>query len=219
MPLAACLPAPPLETLGLMEPSRGTGAFSSAEWVFALPTPGYRMLAEFGLGTGAVRRGRGARLRSRRGVDAARWFPEIARALGVLYLPRTVVDGEVCVLDAAGRSDPRLLHARALHPGHPPGTSPVVMCVRDVLVWDGRDVRSLPWRERRQLLQSLPLQDQASLKLARAVRAEGHWLYRQACALGHEAIHAHRADAPYVAGRSIAWLSIPVAAAMQELAA
>lgn len=217
MPLAHCLPAPTLESLRLMEPMPGSAPFSAAAWVFALPTPGYRMLAELGAETSATRRG--VRLRSRRGVDATRWFPEVARALAALHVPRTVVDGEVCVLDAAGRSDLQMLHARALHPGRPHGSSPVVMCLRDVLVWDGRDVRGLPWRERRQLLQSLPLQGTAALKLERAVRAEGHWLYRQAWALGHEAIHARRADAPYVAGRSLAWLSIPVAVATQGLAA
>ena len=221
MPLATCPPAPPLESLGLMEPMPCSAPFSAAAWVFALPTPGYRMLAELGPETSATRRRCGARLRSRRGVDATRWFSEVACALAALHVPRTVLDGEVCVLDAAGRSDPQLLHARALHPGRRPGTSPVVMSVRDVLVWDGRDVRGLPWRERRQLLQSLPLQGQATLKLERAVRAEGHWLYRQALALGHEAIHAHRADAPYEAGRSLDWLSIavPTAAQTQSLAA
>jgi hypothetical protein len=103
-----------MESLGLMEPMPGSAPFNGAAWVFALPTPGYRMLAEFGQDAAA-------RLRSRRGVDATRWFPEVACALAALEMARTVVDGEVCVLDAAGRSDLQLLHARALHPGHQPG--------------------------------------------------------------------------------------------------
>ncbi|WP_298231647.1 hypothetical protein [uncultured Azohydromonas sp.] len=213
MSLDNCPPAPPLEDLGLMEPMPGSEPFNAAAWVFALPTPGYRMLAEIGPETGATRRG--VRLRSRRGVDATRRFSEVARALAALRVARTVVDGEVCVLDAAGRSDLQSLHARALHPGHRPGTSPVVMSLRDVLVWEARDVRGLPWRERQQLLQSLPLQAGAALRLERTVRAEGHWLFRQALALGSEAIHAHRADAPYEAGRSLVWLSIPVPTATQ----
>jgi bifunctional non-homologous end joining protein LigD len=208
---ATCTPTPLLESLGLMEPSRGTVPFTSAAWVFALPTPGLRMLAEFGEG--------GARLRSRHGVDSARWFPEVGQALAALRMARTVVDGEICVLDAAGRSDLLLLHARALHPGHLPGTSPVVMCLRDVLVWQGQDVRGLPWRERQRRLERLPLHGHAALKLERTMHAEGTWLCRQARALGREAVHAHRADAPYVAGPSIAWLSIPVDTPVQDLAA
>jgi bifunctional non-homologous end joining protein LigD len=208
-----------VEHLGLMEPAPGSLPFSSAGWAFSLPATGYRMLAEFGAGVGEARGGLGARLRSRRGAEAARWFPEVARALAALSVPRTVVDGEVCVLDAAGRSDLALLHARALQPGRLPGTSPVVLCLRDVLVWEGRDVRALPWHERRQLLQTLPLQERPALKRECIVRAEGLWLYRQAQAIGHEAIHAHRADAPYVAGPSIAWVSIAVAAGAQDRAA
>jgi bifunctional non-homologous end joining protein LigD len=208
---ATCTPTPLLESLGLMEPSRGTVPFTSAAWVFALPTPGLRMLAEFGEG--------GARLRSRHGVDSARWFPEVGQALAALRMARTVVDGEICVLDAAGRSDLQRLHARALRPGHPPGTSPVVMCLRDVLVWRGEDVRALPWRERRRRLEGLSLQGQATLRLEHTMPAQGAWLCRQARALGREAIHAHHAAARYVAGPSIAWLSIPVDTPVQDLAA
>jgi bifunctional non-homologous end joining protein LigD len=194
-----------------MEPSRGSLPFTSAAWAFALPSPGYRMLAELGACTGAAWHRHGARLRSRRGVDASRWFPEVVQALSALPVGHTVVDGEVCVLDAAGRSDLQLLHARARQPGHALGTSAVVMCLQDVLVWDGRDVRGLPWRERRRLLEALPLPPSAVLRRQRVRRAEGVWLYRQAGALGRDAIHARRADAPYVAGPSIAWLSIAVA--------
>jgi bifunctional non-homologous end joining protein LigD len=202
-----------------MEPSRGTLPFTSAAWAFALPSPGYRMLAELGACTGAAGRGHGAQLRSRRGVDATRWFPEVVRALAALPVGHTVVDGELCVLDAAGRSDLQLLHVRALHPGQAPGTSAVVMYLQDVLVWDGRDVCGLPWRERRRLLETLPLPPSGALRRQRITCAEGVWLWRQAQALGRDAIHAYRMDAPYLAGPSIAWLSIAVAAPAQELAA
>ena len=218
MPLAACPPAPPVQTLGLMEPSRSATPFSGAGWAFALAPCGYRLLAEIGAGT-TRRAGRGVRLRSRRGVDATRWFAEVAHALAALNLEHAVLDGEVCVLDAAGRSDLQMLHARTLQPGRAGATSPVVMCLRDVLVWSDRDVRSLPWHERRQLLQSLPLQGHPALRLERVVRAEGLWLHKQAQALGHETLHAHRTDAPYVTGRSLAWLSIAVATQPQDLAA
>lgn len=196
MPLATCPAAPPFETLGLMEPSRSATPFTSAAWVFALPLTGYRMLAECGLGTGTTR-----------------WFPEVAQALAALRVGHTVVDGEVCVLDAAGRSDLQKLHERALRPSPEPLTSPAVMCLQDLLVWDGRDVRTLPWRERRRLLETLPLAGSAVLRLQRVTRAEGVWLCRQAWALGHEAIDARRTDAPYAAGPSIAWLRIAAAPA------
>lgn len=222
MPLATCLPAPPVQTLGFMDPSRVATPFSGAGWVFSFATPGYRMLAEFGGGgggLGATWHGLGSSLRSRRGVDATRWFPEVARALSTLGAQRTVVDGDVCVLDAAGRSDLPSLHARALHPGRMAGTSAVLLCLRDLLVWQGRDVRGLAWSARRQLLESLPLGDRPALRLQRVVRAEGRWLHRQAQALGHATLHAWLKDAPYVAGHSPAWVSIAVDAPAQPVAA
>lgn len=219
MLFATCPLAPPVQSLGFMEPGGTAMPFSGAAWMFALPTPGYRMLAEFGQGTGAALLGRGARLQSLRGVDATRRFPEVARALGALETEHTVVDGEVCVLDGAGRSDLGLLHARALYSGRLAGTSPVLMCLRDLLVWQGRDVRALPWVERRGLLEALALQGRPALRLQRVVRAEGLWLHRQAQALGHPSLHAQRKDAPYVAGCSAAWLSIAVDAPAPALAA
>ena len=219
MALATCLPAPPLETLELMEPGGGAAPFNGAAWTFALALPGYRMLAELGAGTDGG--ARGARLRSRHGVDATRWFPEVARALRALRLPgRAVLDGTLCVLDAAGRPDPQRLHERALHHGRRRDI-PVVLCLQDLLVWQGRDVRTLPWLERQQWLRGLPLHGQRALRLPRTVQGEGWWLWRQAQALGLDGVQAHRRDAPYVAGPSIGWLRIPCAApeASAELAA
>jgi ATP-dependent DNA ligase len=201
MPLSAPPPAPSLDALSLMERSRGAQPFSHAAWSFELPTPGYRMLAEFGTGR--------SRLVSSHHVDVTRWFPEVSQALGSLQVPRTVVDGDICVLDASGRSDLRLLHLRALRPGWRPGTSAVVLCVSDLLVCEGRDVRTLPWWERRLMLRTLPLEDQPLLRLQRALRSEGEWMYRQALALGRSALHAWRREAPYQAGRCADWLAIP----------
>lgn len=216
MPLETCAPAPAFESLGLMEPGHAGAPFNGARWAFALPLSGHRVLAAFGQGVrgNGVAAWPGCRLRSRRGVEAVRWFPEVARALAALRRPAlTVADGEICVLDADGRSNPALLHERSLQcPGRRPGGPPAVLVLRDLLVWEGRDVRTLPWTERRGLLCSLPLQDHPALRLQRCVEAEGLWLARQARALGHAAIEAFRHDAPYVAGPGIGWLRVPVAA-------
>ncbi|WP_198321088.1 hypothetical protein [Azohydromonas aeria] len=216
MPLETCPPAPALESLGLMEPGRAGEPFNGAGWAFALPLSGHRVLAAFGRGVrgDGVAAWPGCRLRSRRGVEAARWFPEVARALAALRRRApTVADGEICVLDPDGRSNPALLHERSLVPGRRPGTPPAVLVLRDLLVWEGRDVRSLPWSARRRLLAGLPRQEppRAALRLQRCVDGEGLWLARQAQALGHAAIDAFRHDAPYVAGPGIGWLSVPVA--------
>lgn len=73
---------------------------SSGGWLYE---NGYRVLAS----TGPA-----ARLKSRGGIDASAWFPEVTAAMAAMPAG-SVLDGEVCVLDDIGRSDFDRLHARA----------------------------------------------------------------------------------------------------------
>jgi len=82
IPLAETAPAP----------------FSDPEWIFELKYDGYRILAH--------RSPDGQpRLRSRNGHDLTATFPEIARALRSFPYDDLLLDGEVVVLDEAGRPD------------------------------------------------------------------------------------------------------------------
>jgi bifunctional non-homologous end joining protein LigD len=202
MPSAACLPAPELERIGLMQPARGGRPFTSAEWSFDLPLLGHRVLAEAD--------GERSRLLAPGGLDVSRRFPEVTAALRRLPPGRKVLDAELCVLDACGRNDPQRLHERALSLV-PQAADAVTLVLHDLLVLDGLDLRSWPWHARRLQLKRLPLDRAAVLRLQRALRNEGEWLYRQALALDRPLLHARRCDAPYVAGRSPAWLAIPCA--------
>jgi bifunctional non-homologous end joining protein LigD len=141
-------------------------------------------------------------------VDVSRWFPEVAEALAAIDAARTVLDGHVCVLDAAGRCDVRRLHERALQPGLLPGGTPVVLCVQDVLVHEGDDVRALPCWKRRRLLRGLLVDEGPVLRRQRSVVGQGEWLAEQARVLGRSALLAKRLDAPYRGGPSRSWLSI-----------
>ena len=77
------------------------------DWLYEIKYDGYRVLAS----TGST-----ARLKSRGGIDATAWFPEVAAA--VADMPSgSVLDGEVCVLDDLGRSNFDRLHARARRKG------------------------------------------------------------------------------------------------------
>jgi bifunctional non-homologous end joining protein LigD len=190
--------APPLDELRPMVYSVGRAPFTDAEWTFELKLNGHRMLAEFGGGP--------SRLRSPRGIDTTEWFPEVAEALGGLPLQRTVLDGQLCVLEGAGLGDMERLHRRSLKRGGTDGP-PVVYCIFDVLVHEGENVMWLPWSERRRRLSLLPLAGVPHLRLRRAVQAEGVWLQRQAQALGVVSMWAKRLDSVYTCGeRSPHWL-------------
>ena len=104
-------------------------------WIAELKHDGYRLLAEV--------HGASVALRTRGGADATRWYPELVAALTGLTPTRTVLDGEVCVLDDLGRSDFERLHARSQRRGWYRGADAVVFIAFDVLVHRGRDVRGL----------------------------------------------------------------------------
>jgi bifunctional non-homologous end joining protein LigD len=204
MMLPTLPPAPPLCELQPMEPCGPAAAFSDAAWAFELPTGGHRALLQFGGGPEV-------RLHSRGHVDITAWFPEVTalRALRAARCGRTVMDGELCVLDTCGRNDADRLHRRALQRGRPASPQDrASFCVRDLLVLNGRDLRMLPWSRRRQLLRSLHGLPGGWLRLPLPVDCRGEWLCRQARALGRSELLAFHRDAPYRGGRSGACLRI-----------
>lgn len=215
--LPALPAAPGLHELQPMDPCGPAAAFNHSAWSFELPAGGHRALLQFG-GGGPVQ------LHSRHHVDITAWFPEVTRCRPLRRAAagcgRTVLDGELCVLDACGRNDAQRLHRRALQRGLPAlPQDRAAFRVRDLLVLDDQDLRSLPWSSRRRLLRAwralhLPAGlEAAALRLPLRVDARGEWLWRQAVALGCTELLAFHRDAPYRGGRSGACLRIaaPVA--------
>ncbi|PVE77741.1 ATP-dependent DNA ligase [Microbacterium testaceum] len=104
--------------------------------------------------------GRRLRLRSRNGNDLTATYPELTGAdLGLGDLP-AVVDGEIVALDEQGRPSFPLLQKR-MNLAQPreiereAARAPVQLYLFDVLSAGGRDVASLPLRERRRALEQL----------------------------------------------------------------
>jgi bifunctional non-homologous end joining protein LigD len=198
--------APALAQLQPMEAAREALPFVDAAWAFQLrPCGGQRVLLELG-------GERGVCLHSAHHVDITPWFPEVVEAFEAWPGGRTVLDAELCVLDAVGRNDAQRLHARCLMRGWRHGADAAGLVVRDVLVHDGQDLRGWPWSRRRRLLCAMRL-DAARVHCARAVDGDGRWLHRQARALGGMDLLALRRQAPYRQGACADCLSIPAHAA------
>lgn len=199
--LAAAPASTDLRLLGLMQPVPGTRPFTRSGWSFELPLHGHRVLA--------IAAGEHSVLLTPGGLDVSRRFPEVLEALRALPPGRHGLDGELCVLDVGKRNDVHQLHERALARSWRPGMPEVTLVVLDVLMLRDEDLRPLPWRERRRAFKAAMAECAAPLRLQRTMPCEGDWLHRQAVALGRPWLHARRVDAPYVAGRSEDWLSIP----------
>ena len=133
--------AGPKTTASFIEPMLALSASSLPEgsvWECQLKLDGYRALA--------IKTGRHVQLRSRNDKDLGSRFPGVVAGLTALPT-ETVIDGEVVALDDSGKPSFNTLQNYAA--GHP-----IFYYVFDLLILEGRDLRSKPLSERRELLRS-----------------------------------------------------------------
>lgn len=105
------------------------------------------------------------------------------------------------VLDAGSKSD---YHAfrRAIK-----GSPKQLVCVTfDILMLDGKDLRSQTTLERRLALHTVVNGAPPSIQFSEAIQGGGRAFYEAAEEMGLEGIVSKRANAAYVSGRTRAWL-------------
>src|SRR5580692_1489417 len=114
--------------------------FDDPKWVFETKWDGFRLVAE--------KRGRAVTLWSRNGIDVSEKYAVLLPALQKIA-GSCVIDGELCALDAHGRSRFQLLQ-NALNE-----KATLLYVVFDALFVDGKDIRQKPLLERKTLLKAL----------------------------------------------------------------
>jgi bifunctional non-homologous end joining protein LigD len=186
----------------LAEPA--DAAFTKDGWLFELKLDGYRLIA-------AKRHGE-ALLLTRNGNDYTHVFPEVARAVKAIPLADCVVDGEVVVMDEAGKPSFARLQQRGRLTSPAEIRSAVVALPAtyfafDLLAFNGFDLRALPLAARKQLL-ARALPKIGAVRVLDHVATQGEQFLGSVTALGLEGIIAKRADSTYRGGRSAAWLKI-----------
>jgi bifunctional non-homologous end joining protein LigD len=167
--------------------------FTDPNWIFERKLDGIRCLAHRDDG-GTVR------LLSRTDRVMNGEYPELVAALEAEPCQDFVVDGEIVAFQDGITSFQRL-QRRAIE------RVPTFLYVFDLLRHDGRDVRSLPLRERKALLRRA-LRFQGPVRLGQHRNERGEELFREACQKGLEGLIAKRADSPYRPGRSRDWLKL-----------
>jgi bifunctional non-homologous end joining protein LigD len=193
-----------LDSVGLMLADTAEQAFSRKGWWFEPKLDGYRVLA--------AREEGEPRLVTRNRNDCSTSFPEILRAVAALPFERLVLDGEVVALDATGRPSFQRLQGRA-RLSRPPDirhaavNTPVTYYAFDLLGFEDFDLRPLPLSARKSILRRV-LPPVGPLRYLEHVEQEGEALYQEAARLGLEGVVAKKADSPYRAGRSPAWLKV-----------
>lgn len=126
----------------------------------ALPGGSMYELKWDGFRCALVRDGTVIRLWSRQGKDLTDHFPDVARAATAQVPSGTVLDGELVIWNG-DRLDFDLLQRRLVIRGKRAAAlaveHPASFVAFDVLAAGGRDMRPLPLRERRAILETLPL--------------------------------------------------------------
>ncbi|QPI24380.1 non-homologous end-joining DNA ligase [Sinorhizobium meliloti] len=170
------------------------------DWAYEVKWDGYRLAVH-------IEPGR-VRVLTRGGYDWTDRFPSIVDDARRLAVKTAILDGEAVVLDDKGRSDFGMLQ-RAL--GRLPSAveaGAIVFYAFDLLYLDGRDLRPLPLRERRRLLEPLVAGREGAVRLSEEVQADGGEFFRVACEHSLEGIIAKHIEKPYRSGRGEWWQKI-----------
>ena len=183
-------PAPlELPTIDVVRPVRRADAFDDAAWLFEPKFDGFR-------GVAYVTR-EGCELRSRNDNDFKR-FAGLANAIrDELEVREAIFDGEIVALDRYGR----ICFEDLMR-----GTGRLGYGVFDLLWLNGKDLRSLPLRRRKQLLDSALPNSTYSVTKVFSVEGEGVPLFAAVRKVNLEGIVAKRCDDPY--GPGTVWYKI-----------
>jgi bifunctional non-homologous end joining protein LigD len=152
-------------------------------------------------------------LRGRNGSDFTPRYPEVRELARSLGSRRIVLDGEIVAFDEEGRPSFERLQSR-MHLASDSAVRrrmrdiPATYVIFDLLYLDGHSTLSLPYEERRELLERLELEGPA-WRTPAYHRGEGKALLAATREHGIEGIVAKKLDCPYQPGtRASHWIKV-----------
>jgi bifunctional non-homologous end joining protein LigD len=165
--------------------------FDDKRWVFETKWDGFRLITE--------KRGHSVRMWSRNGVDVTTKYEVLLAALQKAE-GSCVIDGELCALDAHGRSHFQLLQ-NALNK-----KATLLYVVFDALFVGDKDIRKKPLLERKEMLKALLPRDPL-IRYSEHVAQFGKQEFAKAQRAHEEGVIAKRAAGLYYSGkRTREWL-------------
>ena len=179
----------PLAPTLVAEPPEGDA------WIHEIKHDGYRTIL-------VIDRGK-ATAYTRNGHDWTDRYPRIVRAAEKLACRSAVIDGELVIQDAEGRSDFEGLRAAIAREPHR-----LIFFAFDLLHLDGEDLRQRPLIERRAMLRRLlgRRKAHAPIQFSEHVVGSGGAFFAAVEGMGLEGIVSKRATSRYKSGPSRAWL-------------
>jgi bifunctional non-homologous end joining protein LigD len=167
------------------------------DWIFEIKFDGYRMLAR--VEGGAIQ------LVTRNGNDWTSRLPGLLEALRSMDLPDGWYDGEIIMPGKDVPADFQALQG-AFDSAR---TDQIVYYLFDLPYCAGQDLRDVPLRERRAVLQRIvERKPHANVRFSAVFEAPPEELLSSACRLGLEGVIAKRRDSAYVCRRSSDWIKL-----------
>jgi bifunctional non-homologous end joining protein LigD len=167
------------------------------EWLYELKYDGYRILAYL--------EERNVRLITRNGNDYTKQFQDIAYSLTDWAAGRTMVlDGEMVIADAEGRTDFQALQNYMRNPGN----KKLTYIVFDLLALDGADLRGHRLIDRKETLDALMKDSPENLYYSKHIRGNGKAGFLAACESNLEGLVGKKADSVYSGKRSGDWVKL-----------
>jgi bifunctional non-homologous end joining protein LigD len=169
---------------------------SGDEWLHELKFDGYRMLCRIDGGR--------VTFWSRNGKDWTDKFLNVVEAVRSLNLSSAILDGEIVIVDAQGRSSFQKLQ-RAMGKAV---TSGFVYQVFDLIYVDGFSLTQTPLKDRKDVLKSLMRSGNEVLRYSEHFQGNGDAFFKHACEYGIEGIVSKLANSPYESTRNRNWLKV-----------
>lgn len=179
-----------LRSIDLMLATSST-PFSRVGWIWEFKFDGWRALANK------------RQLITRNRNDCASSYPEVAKSLDKLA-GDFVIDGEICVVDESGIPQFEQMRLR----GNRDPSFQVNYYAFDLLFLNGEDLRGKPLDARKAALRRLIPPHHPHIGYVSHIDTEGEALFHAAVKMGMEGVVGKKIDAPYVGGRSRAWLKV-----------
>ena len=178
--------------------------FSNPDWLFEVKWDGVRGIAYLANGEVSVR--------SRASREISVEYPEIRDLADQLDATEAIIDGELVVLDSAGRSNFQKLQNRAgiRNPSQQLLESiPATYYAFDLVYCDGYDLRKVPLEKRKELLKQL-LRPNDHIRYSEHEIEKGKELYEAARQQSLEGIIGKKRDSAYVGQRTSLWLKFKI---------
>jgi len=185
--------SPQLATL-VKEPPSGD------EWLHELKFDGYRMLCR-------IDRGR-VTVWSRNGKNWTEKFQNVVEAVKSLKATSAMLDGEIVIVDAQGRSSFQKLQ-RAMGKATTTGFAYEVF---DLIYLDGFSLTQTPLKDRKELLKNLVgTNSHGVIRYSEHISGSGDEFFKHACEYEIEGIVSKLADSHYESTRNRNWLKVKCA--------